>query len=190
MADSVRAQLYLSLDIAEAARLSSLLDTPHLACVRLHIADDSAVDVAATCRALCHERNIPLLIAGPDDAAVAVARGAEADGVHLTGSPKAAPWARRELGEDIIVGIDPGPSRHETLIAAETGADYVSLSPEWDAEDALPAELTWWAAMIETPMVVENARSAARAGMLANVAEFIATGADEAADVAAVLPAT
>lgn len=186
MSDSIRAQLYLALDTADAAQLERLL-TLNPACVRLSVADESAVTVAETCRALCHGQDIPLVIAGPEETAIAVARMAQADGVHLTGAPKAAPWARRELDEDIIVGIDPGPSRHDSLMAAESGADYVSLSPDWGDENGVPEEITWWAAMIETPMVVENAGTPERAALLRDVAEFVLAGPDNADAVAKAL---
>lgn len=180
-------QLYLALDTGMAGRLASLLHDARPACVRLRIANAGDTDVAATCRDLCHARDLPLLVAGPDEAAIAVARAAGADGVHLAGAPKAAPWARRALGENALVGIEPGPARHDAMIAAETGADYVSLSPRWTAEDAVPEEAQWWAAMIETPMVVENARGAGRARLLRGVADFVVADADGAVAVAEAL---
>lgn len=187
MPEALRAQLYLTLKVGDVDRLETLLHEVGPASVRLVIADSGAQGAAATCRALCHAREIPLLIAGPDDVAVAMAREVGADGVHLTGMPKAAPWVRRELGEDVIVGIDPGPLRHDAMIAAESGADYVSLAPEWESESAVPSEITWWAAMIETPMVVENAATPERAGLLREIADFVVVGAGDAASVAGVL---
>lgn len=187
MSKAVRAQLYLTLKTAESERLKTLLREASPACVRLTIAAMSDEKTAATCRALCHEHDIPLLIAGPDDTAVAMARVVGADGVHLTGAPKAAPWARRELGENSIIGIDPGPLRHDAMIAAEAGADYVSLAPEWEDSDSVPDEITWWASMIETPMVVENAATPERATLLRDVAEFVVATVDEAGAVAKAL---
>ncbi len=187
MADTVRAQLYLSLDVGDAERLEALLETSKPACVRLEVADASAEETAQACRELCHRHDIPLVIAGEGETAIAVAKAAQADGVHLRGAPKAAPWARRELGEDCIVGIDPGPSRHDAIVAAETEADYVSLSPDWPSDGTVPEEIVWWAAMIETPMVVENAARADRARLLVETAEFVAAGAGEAEAVAAAL---
>ena len=186
MSKSIIAQLYLTLDVSEADGLEALLDAANPACVRLIVADAGAQETAATCRALCHGREIPLLIAGADDIAVAVARMVGADGVHLTNAPKAAPWVRGELGETVIVGIDPGPSRHDAMIAAESGADYVSLAPQWDG-DAVPDEISWWAAMIETPMLVENAAVPERARLLREVADFVVAGAADAVVVAGAL---
>jgi len=187
MSKAAITQLYLTLDTGTAGRLESLLGDAAPACVRLRVENAGDTDVARTCRDLCHAQGIALLIAGPDEAAIVVARAIGADGVHLEGAPKAAPWARRELGETALVGIDPGGERHEAMIAAETGADYVSLSPEWTAENAAPDEAQWWAAMIETPMVIENAGNAARARILRGVADFVVTDADGAVAVAAAL---
>ncbi len=188
MPEAVSAQLYLTLDIAETARLDSLLDAAKPACVRLMVADGTGREAAAACVASCHGRDIPLLIAGPDDIAVTMARAVGADGVHLMNAPKAVPWVRGELGETVIVGIDPGPLRHDAMIAAESGADYVSLAPDW-TDDAVPDEIAWWAAMIETPMVVENAAGAARARLLRDVADFVVAGMDDAVAVSNALSA-
>ena len=189
MPEPARAQLYLSLETAQTGRLEAILHDASPACVRLCITDHTERDIAETCRALCHAREIPLLIAGPEEAAIALARTIGADGVHLTGAPKAAPWVRGELGEDCIVGIDPGPSRHDAMLAAETGADYVSFAPDWLSDDSLPETLAWWAAMIETPMVVENAGTPARIRTVAPVAEFVLAGADNAGKMASALSA-
>jgi len=191
MAKAAQTQLYLTLEPGGAGDLAALLRDARPACVRLRIENASDTDVARTCRELCHAQDVPLLIAGPDEAAIVVARAIGADGVHLEGAPKAAPWARRELGETVIVGIDAGDAdgtaRHEAMVAAETGADYVSLSPDWTSEDAAPEEARWWAAMIETPMVIENAGTAARARVLRGVADFVVAEAGEAVAVAKAL---
>lgn len=49
------------------------------------------------------------------------------DGVHLTDGARAVRDARKELGDDAIVGAFCGSSRHEGMTAAEHGADYVSF---------------------------------------------------------------
>ena len=187
MTDIVQAQLYLAIGTGDADGLSTLLASVPVACVRLAVEGEGDVPVAVACRAYCHEREIPLLIAGGDDLAIAVAEQSGADGVHLTGSPKAAPWVRERLGEDVIVGIDAGPSRHDALIAADSGADYVSLTAEWREDGAVPDEIAWWAQMIETPMVVENAGGADRAALLREVAEFVVADVTDAAALAEAL---
>lgn len=188
MAEAAQTQIYLTLETAQVGRLEALLSEVNPACVRLVVlAGTNSREAAQTCRALCHTQGVPLVIAGPDDTAVALARAVGADGVHLTGAPKAAPWVRGELGDDCIVGIDPGPSRHDAMIAAEAGADYVSLAPDWDDDGTVPAEIQWWATMIETPMVVENATNPGRITALTGVAEFIVAGPDAAPAMADLL---
>ncbi len=187
MTDNVRAQLYLAIDTGGVDALPALLAEVAVACVRLTVASEADVPVAVACRAYCHERDIPLVIAAGDDLAIMVARESGADGVHLIGSPKAAPWVRDQLGDDVIVGIDPGPSRHDALIAAESGADYVSLNEDWPEDGGVPDEIVWWSQMIETPMVVENAGDAARAALLREMVEFVMTDAGGARAMEAAL---
>ena len=187
MTDTVQAQLYLAIETGDADGLPALLAAVPVACVRLSVSGEADAPVAVACRAYCHERDIPLVIAAADEVAISVARESGADGVHLTGSPKATPWVREQLGEDIIVGIDAGPSRHDALIAADSGADYVSLTAEWGEDGAVPDEIAWWAQMIETPMVVENAGDAGQAALLRGLAEFVVTDAGGAAALAGVL---
>jgi thiamine-phosphate pyrophosphorylase len=186
MTDTVRAQLYLMIGAGDADALPALLAELPVACVRMRVTGAADAEAAQTCRLACHEREIPLVIAADDDEmALDVAEAAQADGVHLAGSPKAGPWVRERLGEDAIVGIDPGPSRHDAMTAAEHGADYVTLHGEWGADGAVPEEILWWSQMIETPMVVEAGSE--RAGALSGVAEFVAAGMDDARAVAAAL---
>ena len=62
--------------------------------------------------------------------------------------------ARATLGDDHILGIGCNYSRHDAMIAAEQGADYVAFGPYTatsDAEDL--SALTWWQEMMETPCV-------------------------------------
>lgn len=102
-----------------------------------------------------------------DDAGLAKETGC--DGVHLNNA-KAYRGARKLLGDDAIVGVDCGLSRHLALEAAERGADYVAFRRplnEASAEDievdetapTLEAVLSWWQAMIETPCVAMAATS-------------------------------
>ena len=186
MTEAVRARLYLTLEVRHMEYLEELLRTVEPACVRLLVGEGD-VAAAKECRSLCHALGVPLLTTGPDDVAVSMAREAGADGVHLVGSPKAAPWAKRELGETCIVGIDPGESRHDAMIAAEAGADYVALSPRWDDEDTVPEAIAWWSAIMETPLVAETARTPRRAHLVRDMAEFVAAGPDEAEAISAAL---
>lgn len=190
MSDTVSAQLYLALpDATHLADLGALIDAHGVACVRLSVSDAGAetVEAARKARISCHERDIPLVIAGEADTALSVADAAQADGVHLVGVPKAVPWVRERLGEDAIVGIDALDSRHDGLIAAESGADYVTFAPDWTADDTAPEEILWWAQMIETPMVIETAQTPQRAKTLKSLAEFICVTPENAPAIASAL---
>lgn len=122
-----------------------------------------------------------------DDAGLAKETGC--DGVHLN-NPKAYRGARRLLGDDAIVGVDCGLSRHLALEAAERGADYVAFRrlPDGGTDDheaidetapTLEAVLAWWQAMIETPCVAMDARDEEDCRNLAKAgADFVAPGAE------------
>jgi thiamine-phosphate pyrophosphorylase len=100
------------------------------------------------------------------------------DGVHLDRAGAAeVKAAKKVLGEDAIVGVSVGTSRHDAMIAGEAGADYVSFGPVFDtATKALPADpaaleaIEWWGEMMETPCVAvggitpDNLRRPAEAG--------------------------
>ncbi|MEQ8604626.1 MAG: thiamine phosphate synthase [Marivibrio sp.] len=83
------------------------------------------------------------------------------DGVHLDrASAKEVKAAKKTLGDDAIVGVSAGTSRHDAMVAAEAGADYVSFGPVFDSRTKdLPAEpdalaaIEWWGEMMETPCV-------------------------------------
>ena len=70
------------------------------------------------------------------------------DGVHLNDGAKAVRYARKELGDDAIVGAFCGTSRHEGMNAAEAGADYVAFGPVSDSAlyrgDPVELELFQW----------------------------------------------
>ena len=63
------------------------------------------------------------------DDLVALAQRHGLDGVHLTDGAKAVRYARKELGNDAIVGAFCGASRHDGMNAGEMGADYVAFGP-------------------------------------------------------------
>ena len=146
-------------------------------------------------------RTIELLRPIAQDLGVAVvlegdaglAKETDCDGVHLI-APKAYRGARKLLGDDAIVGVDCGMSRHQAMVAAEQGADYVAFkrqaveeaeNPDLEDETAptLEAVLAWWQAMIETPCVAMDARDAEDCLELAKAgADFVALGNDAWSD--------
>jgi thiamine-phosphate pyrophosphorylase len=97
-----------------------------------------------------------------------------ADGAHLTGVA-ALKEALPTLKPDRIAGAGGLSTRHDSMIAAEAGADYV-LFGEPDADgrrpstEAIAERLQWWAELFEPPSV-GFAASREEAG------EFAAAGA-------------
>jgi thiamine-phosphate pyrophosphorylase len=103
-----------------------------------------------------------------------VARGS-ADGAHLTGLA-AMEDALPSLKPDRIAGIGGLVTRHDSMTAGESGADYV-LFGEPDPKgqrpsvEAIAERLGWWAELFEPPCV-------GYAASLAEAGEFAAAGAD------------
>jgi thiamine-phosphate pyrophosphorylase len=85
-----------------------------------------------------------------------VARGG-ADGAHL-GSLAALEEALPSLKPDRIAGVGGLATRHDSMTAGESGADYV-LFGEPDAErqrpstEAIAERLEWWAELFEPPCI-------------------------------------
>jgi thiamine-phosphate pyrophosphorylase len=112
-----------------------------------------------------------LLVDGRSDI---VAR-AGADGAHLAG-PDALQAAVRTLKPNHIAGAGSLRSRHDAMVAAEAGADYVMFG-EPDAAghhpsgDAVIDRVAWWAELFEIPCV-------AYATALDDIDALVAAGAD------------
>jgi thiamine-phosphate pyrophosphorylase len=110
------------------------------------------------------------------DGHAGLAARAGADGAHLAGIA-AVQEAIRSLKPERIVGAGGLASRHDAMLAAESGADYVMFG-EPDAAGQRPAfaaiceRVEWWTGVFEIPCVA-YAASLAEIGELA-AAEFIA----------------
>jgi len=162
-----------------ATDLAALLDDAPVACMRLALAStdqDEVRRVADALRAVCHDRDVPLVIA--DHYRIAAETGL--DGVHLAGT-KDIRAARKHLGNDAIVGSFCGASRHAGMTAGEMGADYVSFGPVTETAlgsgDIAEAELfQWWSDMIEVPVVAEGAMTDAAVKTLTPAIDFLALG--------------
>lgn len=73
--------------------------------------------------ARCREHGVPLII--NDDLQLAAAIGA--DGVHLGAADAPLAQARRELGNQAIIGVTCSNSLQRARAAASGGADYIAL---------------------------------------------------------------
>ena len=163
-----------------ATSLALVLDAAPVACIRLALAtgdEDRIIRAADACRLVAHARDIPLVL----DNHFLLAARLGLDGVHLTDGARMVRKARAELGKEAIVGAFCGASRHEGLIAAEAGADYVAFGPVGetalgDGSRAGPDLFGWWSEMIEIPVVAEGALDAASVAEVAPVSDFIALG--------------
>lgn len=112
------------------------------------------------------------------------AKDLAADGVHLPHSKTIVDdyrAARQILGPGLIVGADAGKSRHDALTLGEAGADYVAFGiPAFvrDRESAFNRQIelvSWWAELVEVPVVAFDVENEAAAGAFAKAgADFIA----------------
>ena len=103
-----------------------------------------------------------------------------ADGVHLHGSDLVAD-VRKALRDERTVGAGRLQSRHDAMVAAESGADYV-LFGEPDANGrrpGLPAiieRLEWWSELFVIPCVAYAAKLDEMEELVAAGADFVALG--------------
>ncbi len=106
-----------------------------------------------------------------------VAGRVQADGVHIDGSIDDLKLALETFHPDNIVGAAGARTRHEAMVIAETGIDYIFFG-RLDLDDrpeAHPKTLTfssWWAEVFETPCVAMGGDN------LDSVTECAATGAE------------
>jgi thiamine-phosphate pyrophosphorylase len=159
---------------AFAAPLKTALAAADVAAVllRLEVADErTLINRAKTLAPVVQGAGAALLLDGHADL---VAR-AGADGVHLTGLGDFEDALER-LKPDRIVGLGGLASRHECMVAAERGADYVLFGRPDAAGRRPPFEATekrvaWWAELFELPCV-------AYADSIDEIAPLVAAGAD------------
>ena len=110
-----------------------------------------SADAARGWLGVAHAHGVPLIVAGHADVAEAVS----ADGVHIPANENLYETVRRQLGADAIIGAGCATSRHDALVLAELGADYVAFGPEpWQAGgEQAPDLVGWWQEVCEPPVV-------------------------------------
>ena len=185
MAEPDLPQIYLitppEIDLsAFPSQLEPILDAIDIACLRLALStqdEDRLIRAADQLRAIAHARDIPVVI----ESHIQLVQRLGLDGVHLKDGARSVRAARKELGEDAIVGAFCSHSRHDGLNAGEAGADYVAFGPvaETSLGDGQHAEkelFSWWSEMIEVPVVAEGALDLTRMRDLADVTDFFAIG--------------
>jgi thiamine-phosphate pyrophosphorylase len=162
---------------AAAALLGPALAAAEVAAVLLRLApadERTLINRIKEIASTVQDRGAALLI----DGHAGLAARAGADGAHLTGTA-AVKEAIEALKPERIVGAGGLASRHDAMLAAEAGADYVMFG-EPDAAGSRPSfeaireRVEWWAEVFQIPCVA-YAASLGEIGELA-AAEFIALG--------------
>ncbi|HEY6255286.1 MAG TPA: thiamine phosphate synthase [Xanthobacteraceae bacterium] len=177
-------RLYLvSPEVAQPAALADTLAAAlagtEVAAVLLRLTgrdERGLINTAKALTPLVQKTGAALLLAGHPDIVARVG----ADGAHLTGID-AFMAAQAALRPERIAGCGGLATRHDAMLAAEAGADYV-LFGEPDqvghrpAFEAVAERVTWWAEIFELPCVgfaatLAEVEALARAG-----ADFVAVG--------------
>ena len=114
------------------------------------------------------------------DGRPAIVARAGADGAHLAG-PEALQAALPTLKPNLIAGAGGLHSRHEAMVAAEAGADYVMFGEpdpagQHPSHDAVVDRVAWWAEVFEIPCVGFAPALEAIAALVAAGADFVAVG--------------
>lgn len=161
-------------------QLARVLDAHPVACVRLALAtrdEDRLARAADALREVTHARDVALVISEH----LMMVERLGLDGVHLLDGMRTVRHARKELGEDPIVGAFCSTSRHDGMSAGEGGADYISFGPVQASAlgdgSFVEAELfQWWSEVIEVPVVAEGALDVAMVAKLAPFTDFFGLG--------------
>ena len=175
-----RCRLYLQLPAQPMAKLEAQLakavTVADPACILL-CHDGGPIDEIHAGRLidLIQARGIACLI--ENDAELAERLGA--DGLHLTADPETYMRARALLGEGASIGVGCGLDRHESMLLAERGADYVAFGPAAettiDEIDQCAELIAWWSEIFVVPCVAWNIDDPADAARLAALgADFVA----------------
>jgi thiamine-phosphate pyrophosphorylase len=105
---------------------------------------------------------------------------AGADGAHLPGLD-ALQASVSALKPDFIAGVGSLHSRHDAMVAAEAGADYVMFgepdaSGDPPSREAVTERIAWWAEVFEIPCVGYAVTLDAIDELVAAGADFVAVG--------------
>ena len=145
--------------------------------LRLAAADErTQINRAKALAPVVQDKGAALLLGGHADL---VAR-AGADGAHLTGMA-AFSEALEQLKPERIVGVGGLSTRHDAMVAAEAGADYVMFGEpgaagERPSFDAIEERIAWWAEVFEIPCVGYAASLDEVAPLVQAGADFVALG--------------
>jgi thiamine-phosphate pyrophosphorylase len=162
-----------------ANQLAEALGAADIAAVLLRLpeTDDGArVDHVKAIAPTVQNKGAALLLDGHPE----LATRAGADGSHLCGID-ALKSAIATLKPALIAGCGGLETRHDAMVAAETGADYVMFGDP-DASggrpsfEAIAQRVAWWAEVFEIPCVAFAASLEEVEPLAAAGADFIAVG--------------
>jgi len=164
---------------AFAAPLAAALGAGDVAAVLLRLAEADERTQINRVKMLCplvQDKGAALLIDGRIDI---VARGG-ADGAHVAGTA-AFDQAIERLKPERIVGVGGLTTRHDAMVAAEAGADYVMFGEpaaggERPSLESIEERVAWWAEVFEIPCVAYAASIEEVAPLVKAGADFIALG--------------
>jgi thiamine-phosphate pyrophosphorylase len=164
---------------AFSGSLAASLDAGDIAAVLLRLADADERTQINCVKALCllvQDKGAALLI----DGHLGVVARAGADGTHSTGITLFNEAIER-LKPERIVGVGGLVTRHDAMIAAEAGADYVMFgepdaSGERPSLEAIEERIAWWAEVFELPCVGYAASHGDIAPLVKAGADFVALG--------------
>jgi thiamine-phosphate pyrophosphorylase len=171
-----KCRLYLQLPALPTAKieaqLTQALANADIACVLLcpgaEAADESRIDRLID---LVQAAGAACLL--DKDATLAERLGA--DGVHLAADLQAYTRARALLGPEASIGAACGLSRHDAIVLAEKGVDYVAFEAPPSDIDGGAELIAWWAEMFVVPCVAWNIDRPDDAARLARLgADFVA----------------
>jgi len=162
-----------------AQLLGQALDAADVAAVLLRLPDAderSRTNYIKTLAPRVQNKGAALLVDGHAE----LAPRASADGAHLTGID-AFQAALATLKPDRIAGCGGLGSRHDAMLAAETGADYVMFGEPDDRGhrppfDAVVDRVAWWAELFEIPCVGFAASIDEVEPLVGAGADFVALG--------------
>ncbi|HEX8827066.1 MAG TPA: thiamine phosphate synthase [Xanthobacteraceae bacterium] len=179
-----RRRLYLVTPVLEdptalTSELEKALGAADVAAVLLRLADGgerTLTERAKAVAAVVQRHDVALVLDGRPE----IAARAGADGAHLTGIQTFASTFAM-LKPDRIAGAGGLRSRHDAMLAAETGADYVMFGdPDRHGRrpgfEELLERLTWWTELFEIPCVAYAASEQEIEALARTGADFIALG--------------
>jgi thiamine-phosphate pyrophosphorylase len=164
---------------AFSADLAAALDTGDIAAVLLRFAqadERTLINCAKTLAVPVQDKGAALLLDGHAE----LAARAGADGAHLTGIDSFTE-AIEALKPERIAGAGGLTSRHDAMLAAERGADYVMFGEpnavgERPAFAAIEDRIAWWAEVFEIPCVGYAASVDEIAPLVSAGTDFVALG--------------